>query len=269
MQVVKTIARKITLVAALLSASAIVAHAQGIQTIRIGLEPSYPPYVITNPDGSVSGLEADLMKEICSRLKAKCIWSSMDFSGLLPALVTGKIDIIPENLLQTPERAAKALMTREVIFNPTILVVPKSWTGGFENADLTGKRIGVYKASGQYKMLTEGVKVAIPVPYDGIDQESMDLRAGRLDAILEGRLVVGEKFLKGADAADWKVSDRTFFVPGLEGKGSVWVVRKDFPELLSAVNASLTAMIADCTYTKITTRYTTVQMLPDEPAACR
>ncbi|MGE0239037.1 MAG: substrate-binding periplasmic protein [Parvibaculaceae bacterium] len=245
-------------------------HAMADQAmkIRIGLEPSYPPFVITNPDGSLSGLEVELAREVCSRLKAECEWTSMDFSGLLPALVAGRIDLIPENLLQTPERAAKAELTREVIYNPSTLVVSKNWTGGFDNEALTGKRIGAYKGSGQLKMLTEDVKVAVPVTYESIDQQALDLRAGRLDAILDSRLVLMEKFLKGDDASEWKLADREFFLPGMEQKGTVWVVRKGQKDILDGVNRTLEAMIADCGYTKIRKKYTSIKMLREEPAQC-
>jgi arginine/ornithine transport system substrate-binding protein len=249
--------------------SLIATASAGDLTVRIGLEPSYPPFVITNPDGSMTGLEVDLVKEVCARTKAACEWTSMDFSGLLPALAANKIDLIPENLLQTPERASKASFTREVIYNPSTLVVAKDWSGGFSNEDLAGKRIGVYKGSGQLKMLNEEVKVAIPVTYESIDQEVLDLRAGRLDAILDGRLVLSEKFSKGPDADKWKIADREFFVPGLENKGSVWAVRKGNDQVLKAVNGALEAMIADCSYTKIRKKYAAIPMVRDEPASCQ
>lgn len=244
------------------------AYADGLK-IRIGLEPSYPPFVITNPDGSMSGLEVDLVKEVCARTKADCQWTSIDFSGLLPALAANKIDLIPENLLQTPERASKSAFTREVIYNPSTLIVPKSWSAGFANEDLTGKRIGVYKGSGQLKMVNEEVKVATAVTYDSIDQEALDLQSGRLDAILDGKMVLAEKFLKGADADKWKLSDREFFVPGLENKGSVWAVRKGANDVLAAVNGALDAMIKDCTYTKIRKKYAAIATVRDEPANCQ
>lgn len=267
MQVSATLRLSIFCVFSFLFATAAVADQN--MKVRIGLEPSYPPFVITNPDGSLSGLEVELVREVCARLKADCEWTSMDFSGLLPALVAGRIDLIPENVLQTPERAAKAELTREVIYNPSTLVVSKDWSGGFDNEALKGKRIGVYKGSGQLKMLTDDVKVAIPVTYESIDQQALDLRAGRLDAILDSRLVLMEKFQKSDDAAEWKFADREFFLPGMEQKGTVWIVRKGQSDILLGVNRTLEAMIADCTYSTIRKKYTTIAMLREEPAQCR
>ncbi|MEM5461914.1 transporter substrate-binding domain-containing protein [Paraburkholderia phytofirmans] len=237
--------------------------------IRIGNEPSYPPFVITNPDGTMTGLEIDLVKEVCIRAKADCTYKSMDFSGLLPALITGKIDLIAENLLQTPERKSKALFTREVVYNPSVIVVPASWTGGFTNNDLSGKRIGVFKGSGQLVMVNEVIKTAVPVTYESLDQMAIDIQAGRIDGILVGKLDLTQRFMEGANAGKYKLSDREFFLPGLEDKGSVWVVRKGADRTLQTVNDALNSMIADCTYTKIRKKYTNIKMLRDEPARCQ
>ena len=48
--------RHYVLAAAMVVFSATAAHSQEPLKIRIGIEPSYPPFVITNPDGSMSGL---------------------------------------------------------------------------------------------------------------------------------------------------------------------------------------------------------------------
>ncbi|MGF6641587.1 substrate-binding periplasmic protein [Paraburkholderia sp. MM6662-R1] len=237
--------------------------------IRIGNEPSYPPFVITKPDGTMSGLEIDLVKEVCARAKADCTYKSMDFSGLLPAIITGKVDLIAENLLQTPERKAKALLTREVVYNPSVLAVPASWSTGFSSGDLSGKRIGVYKGSGQLVMVTDVIKTAVPVTYESIDQMAIDIQAGRIDAILLGKLDLTQKFMDGPNAGKYKLSDREFFAPGLESKGSVWVIRKGEERTLDAVNSALNSMIADCTYTKIRKKYTNIVMVRDEPARCQ
>jgi len=193
----------------------------------------------------------------------------MDFSGLLPALVAGKIDLIPENLLPTPERASKALFTREVIYNPSAFMAPKSWTGEFENKALQGKRIGFIKGSAQQKMLAEKVPGAVAVAYDGIDSEVLDLKAGRIDLILDGRMVLAEKIARNGGFDAWQISGREFFVPGLENKGSVWAVRRGAKEIQSAVNDTLKAMVADCTYTNIRKKYVAVPVVRDEPAACQ
>jgi len=48
--------RQYVLAAAMVVFSTTAAHSQEPLKIRIGIEPSYPPFVITNPDGSMSGL---------------------------------------------------------------------------------------------------------------------------------------------------------------------------------------------------------------------
>lgn len=248
------------------------AEAQKLK-LKLGNEGDYPPFSITEGNGHLTGMEPELARAMCAKLDADCEIQAMDFAALLPSLISGKIDMIVSQLAPLPARLEKSDFTIGLISNPAVFVAPKSWTAGFDEKALEGKRIGAIKGSSKEPYLEKVLTKANGVFYDNIQQIKLDLEAGRLDLGMEGKLTIANKFLTGADADKWKMSDppvpRVSEVPALGDVPQSWAVQKGNKELLQKVNAALEALIADCTYTKIRKRYLPVQTISSEPASCQ
>ena len=77
------------------------------RAITIGADPQTPPYVMRNPDNfdEMIGIDVELAKVVmeCAGLKYK--WVLGGWSGLLPAVQSGQIDIMWDNLYYKPSRA--------------------------------------------------------------------------------------------------------------------------------------------------------------------
>jgi len=248
------------------------AEAQKLK-LKLGNEGDYPPFSITEGSGHLTGMEPELARAMCEKLQADCDIQAMDFAALLPSLISGKIDMIVSQLAPLPERTEKTDFTIGLISNPAVFVAPKSWTAGFDEKALEGKKIGAIKGSSKQTYLEKVLTKADGVFYDNIQQIKLDLEAGRLDLGMEGRLTIAYKFLTGPDADKWKMSDPPVplvsEVPSLGDIPQSWAVQKGNKELLQKVNAALTELIADCTYTKIRKRFLPVQTISTEPAACQ
>lgn len=78
----------------------------GAETLRIGTEAHYPPYMTTGPDGRLRGFDKDLGDAICAILAAKCLWTDADFDSLLPDLAAGRYDMVIAALSASPARRA-------------------------------------------------------------------------------------------------------------------------------------------------------------------
>ena len=121
------------------------------EKLKLGNEGTYPPFSIVGTDGGLSGLEPDLARAMCERMGADCEITAMDFSALLPSLISGKIDMIVSQLTPIPERLEATEFTIPVLLNPEGFVVPKGWSKGYDNAGMSGMRLGVYKGSSHAK----------------------------------------------------------------------------------------------------------------------
>jgi polar amino acid transport system substrate-binding protein len=73
----------------------------------VGTTGTQPPLSMTTKDGEIIGLDADIAKLIATSLGVKIRFSKMLFSELIPALESGKADMIISGMTMTPERNAK------------------------------------------------------------------------------------------------------------------------------------------------------------------
>ncbi len=73
----------------------------------IGTTGTQPPLSMTTKGGEIIGLDADIAKLIATGLGVKIRFSKMLFSELIPALESGKVDMIISGMTMTLERNAK------------------------------------------------------------------------------------------------------------------------------------------------------------------
>ena len=74
-------------------------------------------------DGKMVGLDAELIENIAYDLGYRVEYAVMDFDALLPALVSGKIDIVASDLTVTEERAQAVCFTDTCYTDYQVLVV--------------------------------------------------------------------------------------------------------------------------------------------------
>jgi len=73
----------------------------------VGTAASMPPLNMTAKDGEIIGLEIDLAQAMANSMGVKLRLEVMQFHELLPALETGKIDMILSGMTITPQRNMK------------------------------------------------------------------------------------------------------------------------------------------------------------------
>ncbi len=73
----------------------------------VGTAASMPPFNMTTKEGEIIGFEPDLARLIAAGMGIPLKLEPMPFSKLLPALETGKIDMILSNMTMTPRRNLK------------------------------------------------------------------------------------------------------------------------------------------------------------------
>jgi polar amino acid transport system substrate-binding protein len=70
----------------------------------VGMTGDQPPLNAVSKDGELIGLDADLARSIAQSMNLKVSFAKMPFSELLPALQSGKIDMILSGMTMTPVR---------------------------------------------------------------------------------------------------------------------------------------------------------------------
>jgi polar amino acid transport system substrate-binding protein len=72
-------------------------------TLRLGIDPSFPPFEFAQADG-LAGLDVDLAHAVASDLGLKAEFIHLSYDGLYDALGTGQVDVLISALIISPER---------------------------------------------------------------------------------------------------------------------------------------------------------------------
>lgn len=262
-----------TLLSALaLTAAVLLPHAAGAaDKILLGNEGTYPPFSMVDTTGRLTGVEPELAREMCKRMNVECEFVVMDFKALIPSLLQKKVDVVASQVKPLAERKAKALFGIPVFFNPDTFIVKKDSNYAFTKEGLKGMKIGLQRGSSQAKYVMEHFgDVVEPVLYDNPDQIRLDMLNGRVEATFGPKINWTLELIEKPEGKDWKLAGGDFWtgdvnIPESE-RGSSWIVRKDEAELLKKMDETLAAMIKDCSFTKIRSKFLSVAVAPGEEA---
>lgn len=93
--------------AALSTVSPVLDRIQQRGEVLVGTSGNQPPLNATTKDGRIIGLEVDLARAIASAMDVKLRVVTMPFSELVPALQSGKVDLVLSGMTMTPQRNLK------------------------------------------------------------------------------------------------------------------------------------------------------------------
>jgi lysine/arginine/ornithine transport system substrate-binding protein len=224
-------------------------------TIRLGIDPTYPPMDSKAPDGSFKGFDVDLGNEICKRIHARCEWVELEFSGMIPALQARKIDAILSSMAITPKREQQILFSSKLFqFKSHLVARQSSGMNGSAPATLAGKQIGVqsgtqFEAYALAHWAPNGVHV---VAYKGQDEVFNDLVNGRLDGALLGTVEADYGFLRTPPGKGFAFVGEPL---SMGDRGVGIGLRKDETALQASVNSAIASMLKDGTYAQIARKY--------------
>ncbi len=241
------------------------------EKLVFGNEGTYPPFSMVDSSGKLTGVEPDLAREMCTRMKVECEIVVMDFKALIPALLQKKFDGITTQLSPTPERLAKLTYGRPIFLNPGAFVVPAKSTFAFTKEGFAGKgvKLGLQRGSSMVKYAQDrfGDSLAYTF-YDNPDQMKLDLLAGRINMVFDSKINWTIELIAKPEGKDWKFDGGDHWtgdpsIPTAE-RGYSWAVRKGDDALIKRMDEALASIIQDCTYTKIRKKYLEISTLPAE-----
>lgn len=88
----------------------------------------YPPYewhLVKDGKDEIVGFEIDIAKAIADEIGVELVIKDMDFDGLIPALTTGKVDIVLAGMNPTPKRAESVDFTDVYISQKDVVLIRK------------------------------------------------------------------------------------------------------------------------------------------------
>ena len=246
--------RSVLLVVALLGAPA--AFARDWSNVRIGVDATYKPFTFKTPDGKLTGFDIDIANALCAEMKSKCTFVESSWEGIIPGLRANKFDAILSSMSITEDRK-KAVDFSDKYYQTPTAVITKAGALDGSIASLKGKRVGVLKASIQeaYAKGELAPAGATVVAYDSTQQSYLDLKSGRIDAVVVDKFEGRGGFIDTPDGKGYAfvgpdLTDVKYF-----GTGAGVALRKQDTDLRERFNVALKSIRANGTWKKIADKY--------------
>jgi polar amino acid transport system substrate-binding protein len=244
--------RRILAAAAVLALVAVTPlSAQGV--LKVGSTPTGIPFTfLDTKTNTIQGVMVDLITEIGKDAGFQVQVEPMQFSTLIAALTSGKIDIISAAMYITPARKEVIDFSEPVYSYGEGLIVPKSDTKEYkEFADLKGLTVGAQVGTVYVEPLQKTGLFAEVKIYDSIPDILRDANTGRLKAGFADYPILAYNLQQGLFPEVRLVRSFKSTIVGSVGIG----VRKSDGELLRKINVSLAKLRADGRVDKILAKW--------------
>lgn len=217
--------------------------------LLVGTEAGYAPFEYLDAKGNIVGFDIDLTNYICKDMKVTCEIKNQGFDSLIPGVKFKKLDFVIADINITPERAKQVAFSDEYLpgNNEHVFVVLNK---NKNKAASTFKNVGYQNGTLAGRYLSQKMKSVKAKSYDTNDLALLELKAGRIDALLVN-LEVGNSFVKDPNYTilGKPINDEIF------GGGPAIGVNKNNKELLAKINSAIAKAKADGTIAKLKAKY--------------
>ena len=232
---------------------------QELPPLRTGVDGTYAPHAMPKLGGGLEGFQIDLFNEVARRMHRKIIIESASFSGLIPALQSGRYDFLAAPTTVTPERANALLFTQGYLWTAFEFGIRKGTPPlkGWE--DLKGKVVSVNKGT-PYETLSQQMGKTY-----GFTVQTFDTEPDAVQAVISGHAYAN---LAGNTVIKYAASKNPQFVADLvlTDTKAHWATpfRKDEAALRGEVEDVLKCMKKDGTVAKLSEKWFGSKPAPDD-----
>ena len=211
------------------------ANAFAERLIKVATEPTFPPFEFVNTQtGEVSGFEMDLVRAVGKELGAKIEFQVLSFDAIIPAMLSGTVEMGAAGFSITEERKKRVVTT-------------KAKAGAVKSMkDLEGKTIGVQIGTTSHNAAKK-VKGAKIVTFNTAGEAILDLSIGGSDAVINDRPVTAYIMTQQPKLGAQLVHQPETY----SADDFAFVFRKDQSALKDEVNAALAKLKSNGEYDKI------------------
>ncbi|AHG86839.1 ABC transporter arginine-binding protein [Bibersteinia trehalosi USDA-ARS-USMARC-190] len=207
------------------------------QEITFAMEPSYPPFELTNEKGEIVGFDVDVANAICKEIGATCHFKSQAFDALIPSLIKGRggFDAAISAIDITEARAKQVAFTDAYYESSASFIAVKDKNVSLE----TAKKVGVQNGTTYQQYVNNETKQYAASSYNSLQDAVLDLKNGRIDIIFGDTDVLRDMFEKNPELGfvGEKVTDKKYFNNGLG-----IAVNKSKTELVESLNKGIKAI---------------------------
>ncbi len=216
--------------------------------LRVGFESGYVPFEMTNKKGEFIGFDMDFGRRLAKSMGVKFVPVNTAWDGIIPALVTGKFDIIMGGMTITQERNLKINFAEPyIVVGQTILLNNKLKDKVLSYKDLNDPKYILTSRMGTTG--EQAIKKYIPkATYKGFESEAeagLEVINGKADALVYDLPFCG--FLYGSQGQGKTV----FLNEPFTFEPLAWAINKGDPDFLNYLNNFLRQSRGDGFYDRM------------------
>ena len=214
-------------------------------TLTMGTNATFPPYEYYDGD-TVVGIDAEICQAIADKLGLKLEIQDMDFSSLVAAVQSGKIDISAAGMTVTEDRLKNVDFTDSYSTGVQVVIVPED--SDIQSVDdMKGKLIGVQDATTGHIYCSDDFGDENVIPYNSGAMAVQALKDGKVDCVVIDQQPA-KSFVEANEGL--KILDTEYVT-----EDYAIAVAKDNTALKDAINAALKELKDDGTVQSILDKY--------------
>jgi len=173
---------------------------QNKKVLKVGMELAYPPFEMSQKDGTPSGISVDFAKALGASLGKEVVIENIAWDGLIPSLKTGKIDLIISSMTITEER--KKTIDFSVPYAQSSLAILANKNSGIKSIkdlNVAGKTVAVKKGSTGHIYAKDYLKNATVLVFDKEAACVIEVVQGKADGFIYDQLTIYKNYAKNMD----------------------------------------------------------------------
>jgi len=199
----------------------------------IGMELNYPPFEMRDPQGKPAGISVEMAQALGKFLGREIRIENIPFDGLIPALKTGKIQLIISSMTKTPEREQSIDFSEPYLRTGLCLLVNKDAAlNSIDQANQPNVSVAVKQGTTGQLYAKQHLTQAHVLVLDKEDACVLEIVQGKAQAFIYDQMSVFKHWQQHQD------STRALLNPFQQERWAIGI-RKGEDELRMKVNAFL------------------------------
>lgn len=198
----------------------------------VGMSLDFPPFETTDANGNPTGVGVDMAYDLGKYLGKDIRIENLARSGFIPALQTGKIDMIISSMTITEERKQSIDFSKPYAKGWMALLINKnSPVNEVKDLNVKGRKIAVHKGTVAYNYAQKNLTNCEVLLFDDVNSCILEVVQGKADAMIYDQITVYDTWKKN------EATTRVNLTP-IDDKLNWGVgIRKEDKELTEKVNA--------------------------------
>ncbi|MGT2934205.1 ABC transporter substrate-binding protein/permease [Streptococcus catagoni] len=173
-----------------------ISSVQADQYLRVGMEAAYAPFNWTQDDKSngavpiegsnqyANGYDVQVAKKIAASMNKKLLVVKTSWTGLIPALTSGKIDMIAAGMSPTAERKKEISFSESYYTSEPVMVVKADgkYAKAKKLSDFSGAKVTAQQGVWHVKLISQIKGVKEQTPMGDFSQMRQALSSGVIDS---------------------------------------------------------------------------------------